>query len=124
MLVADIAYDLFKDGFERDQPGGPAILIDHDGDVRLGRLEFSQEVVQLLTERHKQRWPRDLRPVDRVVLLSVTEIREEILSVNDAHHVVDMLHKQREAGMAACSDCLDGNLHRGRYRQSRDRKST
>src|SRR5690625_7784233 len=105
MLVADIAYDLFEDVFERDQPGGPAILIHDNGDVRLGRLAFPQEVVQLLTERHKQRWPRDLRPVDCVVLLSVTEIWEQVFSVNDAPHVLDMRRTQAEAAMAALSEC-------------------
>ena len=47
-LVDDVAHQLFEQVLERDQPGRPAVLVDHDGHVELLLLHLAQEVRDVL----------------------------------------------------------------------------
>src|SRR5207244_1201069 len=45
VFVGDLADDLLEEVFHRDDAGGAAVLVDHDGHVELARLHRAQQVV-------------------------------------------------------------------------------
>src|SRR5262249_61627077 len=54
-LVADLPDNLFQDVLERDQAGGPSVLVDDDRGPELLRLELAEERVGALGLRHEVR---------------------------------------------------------------------
>src|SRR5437868_7308223 len=42
ILVGDLTHALLADVFDRDEPGGAAVLVDDDGNVHLHGLHFTQ----------------------------------------------------------------------------------
>ena len=53
VLVADLADDLLDQVLERDQPGGAAVLVDHDGHLEPVALELPQQLEDPLGLRHE-----------------------------------------------------------------------
>ena len=59
VLVLDLADDLLEEVLDRDQPGGAAVLVEHDRDVDLAPLELVQEVVDRHRFGHEDRRPQE-----------------------------------------------------------------
>ena len=54
-LVGDLADDLLDDVLDRDDPGGAAVLVDHDRELGALALEVGEQVVERLGLGHDRR---------------------------------------------------------------------
>src|ERR1051325_5239762 len=107
VLVGDLADDLFQDVLDRDQPGGTAVLVDHDGHVATLRLHLAEQLVDRLAVRYvagRADYRGDLS--GRPALLGrgarvLVAPGHDVLQVGDAHHVVLVLADHGNPGEAA-----------------------
>ena len=63
-LVVDVAHDLLDGVFDRDEPGDPTVLVDHDGHMVAVAAELLEQDVNPLGFRHHHRRTRALADVE------------------------------------------------------------
>jgi hypothetical protein len=61
VLVFDVADDFLDQIFDRDEPVGAAIFVDHERQMNAGRLHFHEQVDRGHRRRHVKNAPYDLR---------------------------------------------------------------
>src|SRR5262245_37313008 len=88
VLVADLADDLLEKVLDRDQPGGAAVLVDDDRDLRLLPLELLEELGHALALGHHHDRPGQVG--DSALVVGVAD-RDEILHEDEAGDVVEVL---------------------------------
>src|SRR5438874_5270460 len=97
-FVTYLADELLEDVLECDEAGGPAELVDDDGQARALTPEFSQRLIETQRLGHRQHATHEVarfrvrRPVDA----------DEVFHVYDAHDVVEIVAidgEPREAGL-------------------------
>ncbi len=66
-----------------------------------------QQLVDALRLGHVDRWPDDLPHVDRAVTLLLAQVRQQVLGVEDADDVVEVLLEDRQARMAGPHDHVE-----------------
>ncbi len=120
VLILDLADDLLEEVLDRDQAGGPAILVEDDRDVDLPPLELVEEVVDRHRLGHEHGRPQQ-RAERGPLARTGFQDRQEILGVEDADDLVDRLLVDRDPAMALLDDLVDRFLERRRCGQARDR---
>ena len=106
-LVDDLAEQLLDEVLEGDEPGGAAVLVDHDGHVELLALHLAQQLGHALGLGHEARPGRASSPTG-CVLVAVALGAHQVLGVHDADDVVDALAAHRDAAVAVEDDDLHG----------------
>ena len=96
MLVLDLADDLLDQILDRGQAVGAAVLIDHDRHVYPGIAHLQKKIENPHRGRHEQRFAHD--PLEREVR-AVAPIRQKVLDVDHADHLVEVLAEDRQTGM-------------------------
>src|SRR5215217_329494 len=93
MLVGDLAYDLFQQVFERDDPFQAAVLVDYEPEVHLCFLHLPQNVFEPGSVDHVQ---RRLQHIFELESFRVEKIRHHVFAVDEADHVVKRLSIHRQ----------------------------
>ena len=122
VLVGDLADDLLEDVLDGDQAGGAAVLVDDDRDVDALGLHLAQQLVDRLGLRHEAGVRITSSTVGRRRSAASWAAADEVLEVDDADHVVDVLADHRDPGEAAAQrqgERLAHGLARARSRPSR-----
>ena len=113
-FIPNLTDHLFEQVFQRHQPRRAAVLIHDDGHVRSVLLEVLKHVVQLLGKRYEARLTRQFLQVERALLVVavagavVAQVGEEVLRVDHAENVVEMVAEERQARVARVADELEG----------------
>src|SRR5690606_26807636 len=98
VLVVDLPDDLLEDVLEGDDAGGAAVLVDHDGQVVAAAAQGGQEVGEVPGLRDDEGRGHDR--ADRGGGPIVVGHAVDVLHVDHAHHVVQVLTDDGEAGLA------------------------
>ena len=88
VLVLDLADDLLEEVLDRDEAGGPAVLVEDDRDVDLPALELVKQVVDRRRLRDVDGCPQE-RPEIRPRAGRLAQERQEILGIQDPEDLVD-----------------------------------
>ena len=98
MLVIDLADELFEDVFERDDPGGAAILVDHRGKLASAAAQLRQQLFERLRFGHGNDRADEL--VDRCRRPRPVGHGVDVLGQHDADDIVEIIAVDRIAGVA------------------------
>ena len=87
VLVLDLAHELLEQVVDGDDPGRPAVLVDHDGDLGAARAARAAAPPSSLVVGHDQRLARELahRPVPP------PRAGQQVAEVHDADQAVERL---------------------------------
>ncbi len=109
VLVLDLADDLLDDVLHRHQAGRAAVLVDHDGDVPLGRLHVVEQLVDRLRLRARRPGRAPARAGRSVAVAApvALQVRQQVLGVQDADDVVEALLEHRQPGVAGGDDHVE-----------------
>ena len=108
VLVADLAHDLLEHVLQRNQAGGAAELVHHDGHVRRAPLEVPELSVQRLGFRHDRGRSHQLLPAPLALAgRKAHHERDQVLDVQDAHQVVWGAVVHREARVLPAAEHIE-----------------
>ena len=107
MLIPDLAHQLLHDVLQGAQALGAAVLVHHDDHVGLGLLEDAQQIGDLGVGGGVEHGGDD----GGDVVVAVVAGGVEVLLVDDAHDVVDVLMVDRQPGVAALGEGLGDLVH-------------
>ena len=106
VLVLDVAHNVLHQILQGDEPGGAAVLVQHNGNLHLALGHLGEQLAALFRLRHKVGRPHQVGDFDKL-RHRAAHIGQQVLDVADAHHSVDVLVVHRHAGAAV----LHGGLH-------------
>src|SRR5262245_39032745 len=96
VFITNLADDLFEHVLDRDEPGGAAVLIHHDGDLGLLALKLLQQLGHTFAFRDDGRRAQKRR--DRTGLVWRLQ-RHQVLDEDKPGDIVEALFEDREAGV-------------------------
>lgn len=121
VLVLDIADNRFDQVFQRHQPVGTAILVDHQGEMHAPALHAAQEIGRLHGGRGEQERPADrrqdlfLQPARQTVALAAGgEMPHHVLDMRNPDRIVEGLAIDGQARMGRFGKALGQFVERGR----------
>jgi len=101
VLVADVTDDLLREVLERDDPGGPAVLVDDDGHLQAGLTQAGEQGVAVERLGHRGHALHQVTQHGRVALGD--RHAEGLLDVHHAEHGVEVTFVDGEAGEPAAA---------------------
>src|SRR5689334_13709896 len=106
VLVANLADDLLAHVLDRDESGGPTILITNDRDVGTAVLEVAKLGADGLGRRNEHGAANETQPATPRFLLG-DDGAEQIFRVEDADHIVERFVIDGEAGMLGAAHAIE-----------------
>ena len=102
MFILNLSDDLFEDVFDRDQPTGPTIFVDHDRHVNFASLKVAKKVLDRLGLRYPNGLPE--KSIEPEVRRVGPEVGNEVFDVQNALDVVEVFAVDRNSGMTRFND--------------------
>ena len=99
VFVGDLAHDLLEDVLDRDQPGGAAVLVEHDRQVHLARAHLLQQLPHDLGAAARRAGVRSSPSMGGVSF--VAEVGQQVLHEQHARDVVRRFAIHGQPGEAA-----------------------
>ena len=117
MLVGDFAHDLLDQILDRQQPVDAAILVHHQRQVHTRLTHLQQQVEHRYLRRHHQRVTQQAFQLKR---FGPADIGIDVLDVDHADDLIQLLAIDRQAAMALAPDVLQRLVQRHIHRHGDD----
>jgi len=95
VFVADLAHDLLQDVFNREQPGGPAVLVHDHGEMIAATEKLVQQGVQALGFGNQRYGPQQRLDFQRA-FRRIRKGPQHVLGQQTPDHLVAVLADDRE----------------------------